>query len=173
MGGPANTFDTPMLVIAAAGNDAAGDDDAANEDNVAANEAAGSLAEAHLVPLSPPVSPVREPTSERQPASERPPSPSQTSPAQTFMFEEPLVFGPAPRPAGYVDPDVMEPIIFGPQPRPHDFVDPDLEEPVIFGPQPRPDNYLEPEDLDNIISKTHFLIIRQKDEISILLNIYF
>ncbi|GJW58828.1 hypothetical protein Tco_0105559 [Tanacetum coccineum] len=142
----------PMLAIAAAGNDAAGDDDAANEDNAAANEAAGSPAEAHLVPLSPPVSPVREPTPERQPASERPPSPSQTPPAQTFMFEEPLVFGPAPRPAGYVDPDVIEPIIFGPQPRPHDFVDPDLEEPVIFGPQPRPDNYLEPEDLDNIIS---------------------
>ncbi|GKB95418.1 hypothetical protein Tco_0981555 [Tanacetum coccineum] len=142
----------PMLAIAAAGNDAAGDDDAANEDNAAANEAAGSAAEAHLVPPSPPVSPVREPTPERQPASERPPSPSQTPPAQTFMFEEPLVFGPAPRPAGYVDPDVIEPIIFGPQPRPHDFVDPDLEEPVIFGPQPRPDNYLEPEDLDNIIS---------------------
>ncbi|GJT97204.1 hypothetical protein Tco_1092722, partial [Tanacetum coccineum] len=148
----ANTFDTPMLAIAAAGNDAAGDDDAANEDNAAANEAAGSAAEAHLVPPSPPVSPVREPTPERQPASERPPSPSQTPPAQTFMFAEPLVFGPAPRPAGYVDPDVIEPIIFGPQPRPHDFVDPDLEEPVIFGPQPRPDNYLEPEDLDNIIS---------------------
>ncbi|GJZ50398.1 hypothetical protein Tco_0604588 [Tanacetum coccineum] len=148
----ANTFDTPMLAIAAAGNDAAGDDDAANEDNAAANEAAGRPAEAHLVPLSPPVSPVREPTPEWKPASERPPSPLQTPPAQTFMFEEPLVFGPAPRPAGYVDPDVIEPIIFGPQPRPHDFVDPDLEEPVIFGPQPRPDNYLEPEDLDNIIS---------------------
>ncbi|GJY84612.1 hypothetical protein Tco_0498638 [Tanacetum coccineum] len=142
----------PMLAIAAAGNDAAGDDDAANEDNAAANEAAGSPAEAHLVPPSPPVSPVRDPTPERQPASERPPSPSQTPPAQTFMSEEPLVFGPAPRPAGYVDPDVLEPIIFGPQPRPHDFVDPDLEEPVIFGPQPGPDNSLEPEDLDNIIS---------------------
>ncbi|GJU62239.1 hypothetical protein Tco_1244074 [Tanacetum coccineum] len=68
---------------------------AANEDN-----AAGSAAEAHLVPFSSPVSPVREPTPERQPASERPPSPSQTPPAQTFMFEEPLVSGPAPRPAG-------------------------------------------------------------------------
>ncbi|GKB32633.1 hypothetical protein Tco_0872034, partial [Tanacetum coccineum] len=150
--GSANTFDTPMLAIAAAGNDAAGDDDAANEDNAAANKADGSPAEAHLVPPSPLVSSVREPTPERQPASERPPSPSQTPPAQTFMFEEPLVFGTAPRPAGYVDPDVIEPIIFGPQPRPHDFVDPDLEEPVIFGPQPRPDNYLEPEDLNNIIS---------------------
>ncbi|GKG23509.1 hypothetical protein Tco_0391545, partial [Tanacetum coccineum] len=79
----------PMLAIAAAGNDAAGDDAAANEDN-----AAGSAAEAHLVPFSSPVSPVREPTPERQPASERPPSPSQTPPAQTFMFEEPLVSGP-------------------------------------------------------------------------------
>ncbi|GJX17073.1 hypothetical protein Tco_0217905 [Tanacetum coccineum] len=119
---------TPMLAIAAAGNDAAGGDDAANEDNAAANEAAGSAAEAHLVPHSPPVSPVREPTPERQPVSERPPSPSPTipetewvpespptPPAQTFIFEEPLVFGPEPRPAG-------------------------------------PDNYLEPEDLDNIIS---------------------
>ncbi|GJT84146.1 hypothetical protein Tco_1058488 [Tanacetum coccineum] len=185
---------TPMLAIAAAGNDAAGGDDAANEDNAAANEAAGSSAEAHLVPHSPPVSPVREPTPERQPVSERPPSPSPTipetewvvpnpvspvtdwrpwpsvpvhspirdptpepespptPPAQTFIFEEPLVFGPEPRPAGYVDPDVIEPIIFGPQPRPHGYVDPDFVEPIIFGPQPRPDNYLEPEDLDNIIS---------------------
>ncbi|GKF49367.1 hypothetical protein Tco_0142618 [Tanacetum coccineum] len=55
-----------------------------------------------------------------------------TPPAQTFIFEEPLVFGPQPRPHGYVDPDFVEPI--------------------IFGPQPRPENYLEPEDLDNIIS---------------------
>ncbi|GKE57066.1 hypothetical protein Tco_1496251, partial [Tanacetum coccineum] len=129
-----------MLAIAAAGDDAA------------ANEAAGSPAEAHLVPPSPPVSPVRDPTPERHPASERPPSPSQTPAAQTFMSEEPLVFGPAPRPAGYVDPDVIEPLIFGPQPRPHDFVAPDIEEPVIIGPQPRPDDFLEPEDLDNVIS---------------------
>ncbi|GJS70036.1 hypothetical protein Tco_0702877 [Tanacetum coccineum] len=183
---------TPMLAIAAAGNDAAGGDDAANEDNAAANEAAGSAAEAHLVPHSPPVSPVREPTPERQPVSERPPSPSPTipetewvvpnpvspvtdwrpwpyvpvhspirdhtpepvspptPPAQTFIFEEPVVFGPEPRPAGYVDPDVIEPIIYGPQPRPHGYVDPDFVEPIIFGPQPRPDIYLEPEDLDNI-----------------------
>ncbi|GJY24068.1 hypothetical protein Tco_0397726 [Tanacetum coccineum] len=185
---------TPMLAIAAAGNDAADGDDAADEDNAAANEAAGSAAEAHLVPHSPPVSPVREPTLEGQPVSERPPSPSPTipetewvvpnpvspvtdwrpwpsvpvhspirdptpepespptPPAQTFIFEEPLVFGPEPRPAGYVDPDVIEPIIFGPQPRPHGYVDPDFVEPIIFGPQHRPDNYLEPEDLDNIIS---------------------
>ncbi|GKG19272.1 hypothetical protein Tco_0376371, partial [Tanacetum coccineum] len=53
---------TLMLAIAAAGNDAAGGDDAANEDNAAANEAAGSSAKAH----SPLVSPVREPTPERQ-----------------------------------------------------------------------------------------------------------
>ncbi|GJU64651.1 putative ribonuclease H-like domain-containing protein [Tanacetum coccineum] len=163
-GGSANTFDTPMLAIDAAGNDAAGGDDVANEDNAAANKAAGSAAEAHLIPPSPPVSPVREPTSERQPVSERLPSPSPTipetewlespptPPAQTFIFEEPLVFGPEPRPARYVDPDVIEPIIFVPQPRPHGYVDPDFVEPIIFGPQPRPDNYLEPEDLDNIIS---------------------
>ncbi|GJS98658.1 hypothetical protein Tco_0819828 [Tanacetum coccineum] len=49
----------PMLAIAAAGDDAAGSDDAANEDNVAVNEAAGSAAEAPLVPHSTPVSPVR------------------------------------------------------------------------------------------------------------------
>ncbi|GJW76215.1 hypothetical protein Tco_0137897 [Tanacetum coccineum] len=140
----------PMLAIAAAGNYATGDDDAANEDNAAANEAAGSAAEAHLVPHSPLVSLVREPTPERQPVSERPPSPSPTLPVQTFPFKEPLVFGPEPRPAGYVDPDVIEPIIFGPQPRPHGSVHPDFVEPIIFGPQPRPDNYLEPEDLDNI-----------------------
>ncbi|GKA35516.1 hypothetical protein Tco_0722007, partial [Tanacetum coccineum] len=130
----------------------AGDDDAANEDNAAADEAAGSAAEAHPVPHSPPVSPVREPTPERQPASERPPSPSPTPPAQTFSLAEPLVFGPVPRPAGYVDPDTIDPIIFGPQPRPYDFVDPALEEPVIFGPPPRPDNYIEPEDIDNLVS---------------------
>ncbi|GKE10972.1 hypothetical protein Tco_1414523, partial [Tanacetum coccineum] len=73
-------------------------------------------------------SPIRDHTPE--PVS--PPTP----PAQTFIFEEPLVCGP----------------IFGPQPRPHGYVDPDFVEPIIFGPQPRPDNYLEPEDLDNVIS---------------------
>ncbi|GJU06155.1 hypothetical protein Tco_1122585 [Tanacetum coccineum] len=165
----------PMLAIAAAG------DDAADEENAAAHEAAGSAAEAHPEPHSPTVSPVREPTPERQPETEwvvpnpvspvtdwrpwpsvpahspiRDPTPvpasPPTPPAQTFIFEEPLVFGPAPRPAGYVDPDVIESIIFGPQPRPHGYVDPDFVEPIIFGPQPRPDNYLEPEDLDNLIS---------------------
>ncbi|GJY10347.1 hypothetical protein Tco_0378532 [Tanacetum coccineum] len=136
----------PMLAIAVAGNDAA------NEHNVATDEAAGSAAEAHPVPHSPPVSPVRDPSPERQSASERPPSLSPTPPAQTSRLAEPLVFGPAPRPAGYVDPDVLEPIIFGPQPRPYDFVDPALEEPVIFGPPPRPDNYIEPEDIDNLVS---------------------
>ncbi|GJS92080.1 hypothetical protein Tco_0774716 [Tanacetum coccineum] len=161
----------PMLAIAAAG-------DAADEDNAAAHEAAGSTAEAHPEPHSPPVSPVREPTPERQPETEwvvpnpvspltdwrpwpsvpahspiRGPTPEPASPptppAQTFIFEEPLVFGPPPRPAGGVDPDVIESIIFGPQPRPHGYVDPDFVEPIIFGPQPRPDNYREPEDLDN------------------------
>ncbi|GJT24498.1 hypothetical protein Tco_0894435 [Tanacetum coccineum] len=53
----------PMLAIAAAG-------DAADEDNAAAHEAAGSSAEAHPGPHSPPVSPVRELTPERQPETE-------------------------------------------------------------------------------------------------------
>ncbi|GKC79132.1 hypothetical protein Tco_1129906, partial [Tanacetum coccineum] len=69
-------------------------------------------------------SPIRDPSPD--PAS--PPTP----PAPTFIYEEPVVFGPESRPVGYVDPDFVEPI--------------------IFGPQPRPDNYLEPEDLGNIIS---------------------
>ncbi|GJR74256.1 hypothetical protein Tco_0086621 [Tanacetum coccineum] len=171
----------PMLAIAAAGNDDAGDDDAAHEDNAAADEAAGSAAEAHPEPHSPPFSPVRESTPERQPETEwvvpnpvssvtdwrpwpsvpahtpiRDPTPAPASPptppAQTFSLAEPLVFGPVPRPAGYVDPDTIDPIIFGPQPRPYDFVDPALEEPVIFGPPPRPDNYIEPEDIDNLVS---------------------
>ncbi|GJT50124.1 hypothetical protein Tco_0976281 [Tanacetum coccineum] len=154
---------TPMLAIAAAGNDVAGGDDAANEDNAAANEAAGSAAEAHLVPHSPLVSPVREPTPERQPVSERPPSPSPTiletecglslslsspvtdwrtmahyvlynspirdpyaelclqpTPPVELIFEVPLVFGPEPRPAGYVDTDVIVSIYFWPTaPEPH------------------------------------------------------
>ncbi|GJY74303.1 hypothetical protein Tco_0478734 [Tanacetum coccineum] len=63
-----------------------------------------------------------------------------------------LVFGPVPKPAGYVDPDTIDPIIFGPPPRPYDFVDPALEEPVIFGPLPRPANHIEPEDIDNLNS---------------------
>ncbi|GKC67783.1 hypothetical protein Tco_1100381, partial [Tanacetum coccineum] len=90
----------PMLAIAAAGNDVADDDAAANEDNATADEAAGSAAEAHPVPHSPLVSPVRELTPERQSASERPPSLSPTPLAQTFSLAEPLVFGPEPRPAG-------------------------------------------------------------------------
>ncbi|GJV57336.1 hypothetical protein Tco_1458341 [Tanacetum coccineum] len=165
----------PMLAIAAAGVDAA------VEENAAAHEAAGSTAEAHPEPHSPPVSPVRESTPERQPETEwvvpnpvspvtdwRPwpsvpahspirdltpePASPPTPPAQTVIFEVPLVFGPAPRPARDVDPDVIESIIFGPQPRPHGYVDPDFVEPIIFGPHPRPDNYLEPEDLDNLLS---------------------
>ncbi|GJS20580.1 hypothetical protein Tco_0449212 [Tanacetum coccineum] len=78
----------------------------------------------------------------------RPPTP----PAQTLSLEEPLVFGPVPKPAGYVDPDSIDPIIFGPPPRPYDFVDPALEESVIFGPLPRPANYIEPEDITNLNS---------------------
>ncbi|GKA15907.1 putative ribonuclease H-like domain-containing protein [Tanacetum coccineum] len=48
-------------------------------------------------PSVPAHSPIRDPTPE--PAS--PPTP----PAQTFIFKDPLVFGPPPRPAGDVDPD--------------------------------------------------------------------
>ncbi|GKB32043.1 hypothetical protein Tco_0871444 [Tanacetum coccineum] len=154
----------PMLAIAAAGNDAA------DEETVPAHAVAGSPAEAHPVPHSPLFSLVRESTPERQPETEwvvpnpvspgtdwrpwpsvpapRPPTP----PPQTFSFEEPLVFGPVPRPAGYVDPDTIDQIIYGPHPRPYDFVDPALAEPVLFGPPPRPDNYIEPEDIDNLVS---------------------
>ncbi|GJS64329.1 putative ribonuclease H-like domain-containing protein [Tanacetum coccineum] len=135
-----------------------------------ANEAAGSTAEAHPAPHSPPFSPVRESSPERQPETEWvvpnpvspgtdwrpwpsvPPPRTPTPPAQTLSFEEPLVSGPVPKPAGYVDPDTIDPIIFGPPPRPYDFVDPALEEPVIFGPLPRPANYIEPEDIDNLNS---------------------
>ncbi|GKG18768.1 hypothetical protein Tco_0373066, partial [Tanacetum coccineum] len=128
-----------MLAMAAAG-DAADEEDATDEENAAAHDAAGSTAEAHPAPHSPTFSPVRESTPERQPETDwvvpnpvspgidwRPwpsvPSPRPpTPPAQTFSFEEPLVFGPA------------------------------LEEPVIFGPLPRPANYIEPEDIDNLNS---------------------
>ncbi|GKA95510.1 hypothetical protein Tco_0817548, partial [Tanacetum coccineum] len=118
----------PMLAIAAVG-------DAVDEDNAAAHEAAGSTAEAYPEPHSPPVSPFREPTPERQPETEwvvpnpvspfsdwrpwpsvpahspiRGPTPEPASPpippAQTFIFEEPLVFGTPPRPAEGVDPDL-------------------------------------------------------------------
>ncbi|GJS63957.1 putative ribonuclease H-like domain-containing protein [Tanacetum coccineum] len=65
-----------------------------------------------------------------------------TPPAQTVIFEVPLVFGPAPRPAGYVDPDTIDQIIYGPHPRPYDFVDPALEEPMtpflVDGPDDAP-----------------------------------
>ncbi|GJX19262.1 hypothetical protein Tco_0221939 [Tanacetum coccineum] len=173
--GEAIPLTPPMLAIAAAGNDAA------DEENVLAHAVAGSPAEAQPVPHPPPFSPVREPTTERLPETEwvvpipvspitdwRPwpsvPAPSPirdptpepasppTPPAHTFSFEEPLVFGPVPRPAGYMDPDTIDPIIFGPQPRPYDVDDPALEEPVIFGPPPRPDNYIEPADIDNLVS---------------------
>nr|GEZ82198.1 hypothetical protein [Tanacetum cinerariifolium] len=36
---------------------------------------------------------------------ESPPFP----PEQTFLYEEPVEFGPVPRPTGYVDPDDIEP----------------------------------------------------------------
>ncbi|GJT17452.1 putative ribonuclease H-like domain-containing protein [Tanacetum coccineum] len=93
-------------------------------------EAAVVQAESHLVPPSPQVvpiyvspatdwrpwpsvlvhSPIRDPT----PEPESPPTP----PSPTFSFEEPLVFGHEPRPAGYVDPDVIEPIILAHSPDP-------------------------------------------------------
>ncbi|GKF15880.1 hypothetical protein Tco_0057342, partial [Tanacetum coccineum] len=176
----------PMLAIAAAS------DDAANEENAAAHEAAGSTAEAHPEPHSPPVSPVREPTPERQPETEwvvpnpvspvtdwrpwpsvpahspiRDPTPEPASPptppAQTFMVEEPLVFGPAHRPVGDVDPDVIESIIFCPPPRPHGYVDPDFVEPIIFGPRPRPDCHTPKLGLDGIrVRGRDFITIRSQ-----------
>ncbi|GKE96002.1 hypothetical protein Tco_1580857, partial [Tanacetum coccineum] len=98
--GEAISLTPPMLAIAAA--------------------VAGSPAEAHSVPHPPPFSPVREATPKRQPETEwvvpnlvspstdwrpwpsvlapRPPTP----PAQTLSLEEPLVFGPVPKPAGSV-----------------------------------------------------------------------
>ncbi|GJU33834.1 hypothetical protein Tco_1182188 [Tanacetum coccineum] len=128
--GEAISLTPPMLAIAAAGNDAA------DEETVPAHAVAGSPAEAHPVPHPPPFSPVRETTPERQPETEwvvpnpvspgtdwrpwpsvlapRPPTP----PAQTLSLEEPLVFGPVPKPAGYVDPDSIDPIIFA-HPAPH------------------------------------------------------
>nr|GFA05992.1 hypothetical protein [Tanacetum cinerariifolium] len=48
-------------------------------------------------------------------------------PEQTFIYEEPVKFGPVPRPTGYVDPDDIEPIFFGPQPSPMDYVEPKFE----------------------------------------------
>ncbi|GJW39203.1 hypothetical protein Tco_0065048 [Tanacetum coccineum] len=109
----------PMLAIAAAGNDAADDDDAANEDNAAADEAAGSAAKAHPVPHSPPVSLVRELTPERQSTSERPPSLSPT-PSSDLQPYGAL----SPRPSDFVDPDLEEPVIFGPPPRPDNYIEP-------------------------------------------------
>ncbi|GJS92387.1 hypothetical protein Tco_0799355 [Tanacetum coccineum] len=55
----------------------------------AVNEAAGSAAEAPLVPHSTPVSPVREPTPEHQPVSQRPSSPSSTILIQPSNYLEP------------------------------------------------------------------------------------
>ncbi|GJW94718.1 hypothetical protein Tco_0174390 [Tanacetum coccineum] len=91
------------------------------------NEAAGSTAEQHpSTSPSPPFSPVRESSPERQPETEWvvpnpvspgtdwrpwpsvPPPRTPTPPAQTLSFEEPLVFGPVPKPAGYVDPDTID-----------------------------------------------------------------
>ncbi|GKF05649.1 hypothetical protein Tco_0036317, partial [Tanacetum coccineum] len=60
-----------------------------HEDNAAADEAAGSAAEAHPVPHSPPVSPVRELTPERQSASERPPSLSPTPQLRLLALRSP------------------------------------------------------------------------------------
>ncbi|GKG42756.1 hypothetical protein Tco_0477054, partial [Tanacetum coccineum] len=80
--GEAIPLSPPMLAIAAAG-------DAADEENAAAREAAGSTAEAHPKPHSPPVSPIREPQHRRgslrqngdhTPEPVSPPTPS----AQTF-----------------------------------------------------------------------------------------
>ncbi|GJV91206.1 hypothetical protein Tco_1539019 [Tanacetum coccineum] len=106
----------PMLAIAAAG-------DAADEENAAAHEAAGESTPERqpetewVVPN--PVSPGTDWRPWPSVPAPRPPTP----PAQTFSFEEPLVFGPVPKPAGYVDPDTIDPIIFGPPPVPHECCD--------------------------------------------------
>ncbi|GJX36910.1 hypothetical protein Tco_0248467 [Tanacetum coccineum] len=90
------------------------------------NEAAGSTAEQHpSTSPSPPFSPVRESSPERQPETEWvvpnpvspgtdwrpwpsvPPPRTPTPPAQTLSFEEPLVFGPVPRPAGWLPEDTQ------------------------------------------------------------------
>ncbi|GJW36152.1 hypothetical protein Tco_0059072 [Tanacetum coccineum] len=65
-----------------------------DEANATAHEVSGSGSRGTtLVNLTPPlVSPFREPTPERDPTPE--PASPPTPPAQTFMFEEPLVFGP-------------------------------------------------------------------------------
>nr|GFB98656.1 hypothetical protein [Tanacetum cinerariifolium] len=162
-----------MMAIAVGGNatgdapvGAAAGGDVADEANVVANDAAGGAAEAPQVPQSlPPSSPETEwvvPDPVSTVADWRPwpyvhvhfsePESPPFLPEQTFLYEEPVEFGPVPRPTEYVDPDDIEPIFFGPQPRPIDYVEPDFEVPIFFGPQPRPDNYVEPEELDVIIS---------------------
>nr|GEY58306.1 hypothetical protein [Tanacetum cinerariifolium] len=96
----------------------------ADEANVVANDAVGGVAEAPQVPQSPPFSPVREPTPERQPTPERPLSPPPFSPetewevpdpvSPTFLYEEPVEFGPVPRPTGpdnYIEPEEPDVII--------------------------------------------------------------
>ncbi|GKC71778.1 hypothetical protein Tco_1117661, partial [Tanacetum coccineum] len=60
-------------------------------DTAAVNEAAGSAAEAPLVPHSPPVSPVREPTPKQQPVSQRPSSPSPTIPETAWVGPTPVL----------------------------------------------------------------------------------
>ncbi|GJZ06106.1 hypothetical protein Tco_0539899, partial [Tanacetum coccineum] len=50
------------------------------------------------------------------------PAPRQPTPsAQTFSFEEPLI----PRPYDFVDPALEEPVIFGPLPRPANYIEPE------------------------------------------------
>ncbi|GJR56463.1 hypothetical protein Tco_1406984 [Tanacetum coccineum] len=139
----------PMLAIAAAGNDAADDDDAANEDNAAADEAAGSAAEAHPVPHSPPVSPVRELTQWVVPNPVSPdtdwrpwPSVPAHSPIRDHTNELGSTTRPlqTPRPYDFVDPALEEPVSFGPPPRPDNYIEPEdidnlvsMEDDTILG----------------------------------------
>ncbi|GJZ84204.1 hypothetical protein Tco_0649543 [Tanacetum coccineum] len=131
----------PMLAIAAAGDDAAGDDDAANEDTAAVNEAAGSAAEAPLVPHSPPVSPVREPTPEQQPVSQRPSSPSPTIPETEWVVPTPVSPVTDWRPWPYVSvhspirDHTPEPVSPPPNPRPAQTFN--FEVPISVAPAPR------------------------------------
>ncbi|GJZ13182.1 reverse transcriptase domain-containing protein [Tanacetum coccineum] len=142
----AGSLQSCCLSIAAAGDDAAGGDDAADEDNAVVDEAAGSAAEAPLGfgfvpnPVSPvtdwrpwPSVPVHSPIRDPTPALVSPPTP----PAQTFIFEVPLVFGPEPRPTGYVDPDVIEPILLAHSPDPMVMLTMTLENLHFLCPQPR------------------------------------
>ncbi|GJX47968.1 hypothetical protein Tco_0273158 [Tanacetum coccineum] len=97
----------PMLAMAAAG-------DAADEENAAANEAAGSTAEAHPAPHSPPFSPVREYHTGEEAAGDR-----MGSLTLILTCTDWRCMAPVPKHSwDLLDPDTIDPIIFGPPPVP-------------------------------------------------------